>query len=151
MKNLFNLNDREQLIRRIETLEPTNKRNWGRMTIHQILVHLSDPFRHSLGEKHAIDQNNAVFQSFFGKCMVRFIPWPKAAPTAGEFLPGFGMTEPIDFNSDKQSLLLLIHRFVNVPPDFRFHPHPLFGPLSRKDFGRLYWRHLDHHLRQFSA
>ncbi len=151
MKNLFHLDDREHLIRRIEQLEPSNQRNWGRMTIHQILAHLSDPFRHSLGEKEAVDLHNAVFQSFFGKWMVRFIPWPKSAPTAGEFLPGQGMTEPIDFDSDKQTLLLLIHRFVNVPPDYKFKAHPVFGTLSRKDLGRLYWRHLDHHLRQFSA
>ena len=151
MKNLFVLEDRKDLIKRIESLKPTNTKNWGKMTVHQILAHLADPIRLSLGEKNAVDINNPVFKSFFGKWMVRFIPWPKAAPTAGEFLPGNGMTEPTDFNSDKQTLLLLIHRIANVPPDHQFKAHPLFGPLSRKDLGRLYWRHLDHHLRQFSA
>ena len=151
MKNLFRHSDREDLIKRLQTLGPSNNRKWGKMTIHQILPHLSDPIRLSLGEKEAKDINNPLFKSFFGKWMVRFIPWPKAAPTASEFLPGNGMTEPTAFDNDKQTLLLLIHRLANVPDNHNFKPHPVFGKLSRKDIGRLYWRHLDHHLRQFSA
>ncbi len=151
MKNLFNLKDREDLIKRIDTLTESNSRKWGKMTVQQILPHLSDPFRYSLGEKNATDLNNPFFKSFMGKWIVRFLPWPKSSPTAGEFLPGRGMTEPTNFYADKQSLLLLIHRFVNVPESFQFRNHPVFGKLSQQDTGRLYWRHLDHHLRQFGA
>jgi hypothetical protein len=121
------------------------------MTVQQILPHLADPFRYSLGEKSAKDMANPFFKSVFGKLIVRFLPWPKSSPTAREFLPGKGMTEPVDFSTDKQSLLLLIHRFVNSPENLKFKNHPLFGELSRQDVGRLYWRHIDHHLRQFNA
>jgi hypothetical protein len=29
--------------------------------------------------------------------------------------------------------------------------HPYFGPLTPGDWGRLCWKHLDHHLRQFGC
>jgi hypothetical protein len=29
--------------------------------------------------------------------------------------------------------------------------HPAFGPLSPEEWGRLCWKHLDHHLRQFGV
>ena len=151
MKNLFTPEDREEIVRRIQSLKPINNRNWGKLTIHQILPHLADPIRCSMGEKQAMSIDNPVLKSFFGKWMLRYIPWPKGAATSSEFLPGTGMTEPTDFITDKQTLLLLIHRIANHSENHPFKAHPVFGPLSRKDVGRLYWRHLDHHLRQFSA
>jgi hypothetical protein len=33
----------------------------------------------------------------------------------------------------------------------RWPEHPFFGPLTRKDWGVLGYRHSDHHLRQFDA
>ncbi|MEO6038502.1 MAG: DUF1569 domain-containing protein, partial [Saprospiraceae bacterium] len=71
--------------------------------------------------------------------------------TSPSFLPGSGLTEPKNFEEDKQALLLLIHRLANLAPEARLEPHPVFGPISREDAGRLYWRHIDHHLRQFGG
>ncbi|MDZ4803510.1 MAG: DUF1569 domain-containing protein [Candidatus Eisenbacteria bacterium] len=30
-------------------------------------------------------------------------------------------------------------------------PNPIFGNLSVDEWGKLSWKHLDHHLRQFGA
>jgi hypothetical protein len=32
-----------------------------------------------------------------------------------------------------------------------FSPHPFFGKLNNKDWGRVTWKHLNHHLVQFGA
>ena len=29
--------------------------------------------------------------------------------------------------------------------------HPKFGPLTQSEWGRLAWKHRDHHLRQFGV
>jgi hypothetical protein len=31
------------------------------------------------------------------------------------------------------------------------HPHGFFGKITPKQWGETQWKHLDHHLRQFSA
>ncbi len=151
MKNLFNQSDRENLIARLYNLHPDCQRRWGKMSVAEILPHLSDPFRATLGEKKVEDVSNAITRGFIGKMMVRHIPWPKSAFTSPSFLPGTGMTAFEGFEDDKQALILLIHRFANVDVNTAFQPHPVFGNLSKRDYGRLYWRHLDHHLRQFGV
>ena len=75
------------------------------------------------------------------------MPWPKGAPTADEFIQGKKGTPPTDFEQDKQKLLLTIHRFASYAEPFA--PSPVFGPMSNRAWGRLMWRHIDHHLRQF--
>ena len=75
--------------------------------------------------------------------------WPKGAPTAEEFIQGKKGTPPTNFERDKQALLLAIHRFANHPEEESLQPNPVFGKRSRRSWGRLIWRHTDHHLRQF--
>lgn len=149
MKNLLNYADRETLLARLQNLVPENQRKWGNLTIHEILPHLTDPLRAAMGEKKCTPQKSPLYNSLLGKAMRNFVPWPKAAPTDPEFLPGTGMTAPTDFEHDKQTLLLTIHRFANV--DRPLADHSVFGQMDHRAWGRLMWRHLDHHLRQFSA
>lgn len=70
-------------------------------------------------------------------------------PTTPEFLPGTGMTKSTEFQQDKQTLVDTLQRLSDVSPQRVLAPSPVFGQLSRRGWGRLMWRHLDHHLRQF--
>jgi hypothetical protein len=36
-------------------------------------------------------------------------------------------------------------------PSLEREPHPVFGPMTRVDWLRWGYLHVDHHLRQFSA
>jgi hypothetical protein len=40
-----------------------------------------------------------------------------------------------------------MHRFVS--PDSRYAAHPMFGPLTRREWMLWGYRHMDHHFRQF--
>jgi hypothetical protein len=53
-----------------------------------------------------------------------------------------------DFESDKHLLLIRIKEFTSATS---FSPHPFFGKLGNKDWGRLAWKHINHHLVQFGA
>ncbi len=59
-----------------------------------------------------------------------------------------GMTPPTTFEADRQTLLDLLD-----PAKYSLSgvEHPVFGHLSRKEFGEVTWKHLDHHLRQFGV
>ena len=72
-------------------------------------------------------------------------------PTAPEYLPGTGMTNPTDFEADRLTLLGLLRRFTDFPATSNFAANPVLGPLSRRGWGRLAWRHIDHHLRQLAC
>ena len=48
-------------------------------------------------------------------------------------------------------LLASFNKVVAAGEMFAWHPHPMFGQLSGHSWGVLMWRHMDHHLRQFSV
>lgn len=149
MKNLCNESDRNEILNRLSALNAQSRRKWGKMTVEQILPHMADPFRVHLGEKQAATVKSPLYNSLLGKWVAAFLPWPKSAFTAKEYLPATGMTTPMDLDQDRQKLILLIHRFVSLDPSSKIPPSPVFGNLSQKQLGRLYWRHVDHHLKQF--
>jgi len=101
------------------------------------------------GDREAQPMNSLFSNPVVSALVVWWMPWPKGAPTASEFIQGEGGTPPAEFERDKQALLLVIHRFAHHPENELFRSNPVFGRLSRRAWGRLMWRHIDHHLRQF--
>ncbi len=147
MKNLLNPTDRDALILRLQHLRPETKGRWGKMNAAQIVAHLTDPLRVAIGDRTAEPMNSVFSKWPVSQCVVWWMPWPKGAPTADEFIQGKKGTPPAVFEEDKQKLLLTIHRFAHFQEPFA--PSPVFGSLSNRAWGRLMWRHIDHHLRQF--
>jgi hypothetical protein len=45
----------------------------------------------------------------------------------------------------------LLERFAARDEIQEWPAHPAFGQLSRKDWGVLVYKHIDHHLRQFGV
>ena len=62
-----------------------------------------------------------------------------------------GGTRPGDFVQDMQRLLDVRTRFAEQLPALAGMPHPFFGPMSSRLWGKWGWRHEDHHLRQFGV
>lgn len=149
MKNLFNAQDAIELQHRLQKLTPTAQPKWGRLTATTVLCHLADPLRVALGEKTAEPLRAPLRLPGISHAVVWVLPWPKGAPTAPEFLPGGGMTEATTFAGDKRALEEVLQKFCRTPSDAALQPNPVFGKLSRRAWGRLMWRHLNHHLQQF--
>ena len=71
-----------------------------------------------------------------------------AAPTD----PTYRMNDDKDFAPERERLVALVKRFAEsgrASADGRVHP--FFGRLTGDQWGRLSYKHLDHHLRQFGV
>jgi hypothetical protein len=79
------------------------------------------------------------------------MPWPKGFKTVPELDQQVCGTQPAVFESDVRELQSLVERFAHQPRDFQWQPHPYFGQMSEKEWMRLAYLHMDHHLRQFGA
>ncbi|MBZ5721384.1 MAG: DUF1569 domain-containing protein [Acidobacteriia bacterium] len=151
MKTLLNTQDKAEIVARLQTLRPTSMRRWGKMSVLQMVCHLSDSFRGPMGEKALTPAN------WLARGMMKWfalwvpIPWPKGVKTRPEMDPQLGGTQPVDFESDLGELRRLLDRFTAQPRDFQFKPHPIFGEMSDPEWMRWGYLHMDHHLRQFGA
>jgi Protein of unknown function (DUF1569) len=153
VKTLLNADDKAQVVRRLAQVQPDSRRLWGKMSLHQMVCHLSDGFRMYMGEKRV-----APVGGIYPSRVLRWVPlwapmpWPKGFQTMKELdQQGGGATSPVEFASDKQELNSLLERFTQTPRDFTFAVHPHFGAMSERDWMRLAYLHADHHLRQFGC
>jgi uncharacterized protein DUF1569 len=151
MKTLLNAQDQAEIVKRLQTLHPTSARRWGKMSVNQMICHLSDSFRGPMGDKPLA----AAYWPARG--MMKWlalwvpVPWPRNVKTRPEMDPQLGGTKPVSLESDLQELLGLLDRFTGQPRGFEFRNHPLFGSMSDKEWMRWGYLHMDHHLRQFGV
>lgn len=152
MKTLFNRADKQRIITRLEVVRPTSRRAWGRMSARQMVCHLADGFRMYMGMRLV-----TPVRLFYPRSLLKWIalwapiPWPKGFKTVKELDQQIGGTPPGEFENDVRELLRLMERFTRQPKDFQWQPHPYFGEMSTREWMRLGYLHMDHHLRQFGA
>lgn len=149
-RTVTNATDRQELLARIDRLTESSRRQWGTMSIEQMLTHCAEQIRICLGEKPCAPMGNA-----FTAAVARFVlfnfPLPnlKSVRTAPELDPGLDkMTRPTDFAADRRALVELVGRLAALPSDTTFN-HPIFGKLDLDQMGKLAHYHIDHHLKQF--
>ena len=151
MVSIFDSAVRSTLERRVRALRADSPRQWGRMSAHEAVCHMSDAFKMAFGEKAVVARPTAF------RPMLRFIAlrlpmkWPRGVKTLPEVQQGCGGTTPIEFERDRTELLALLARFSESGERSSVKDHPIFGPMSTAQWGSWGYRHMDHHLRQFGV
>ncbi len=142
---------RAALIARLLRLAPDSPRQWGRMTSHQTVCHLSDSFR-SMMSPTSITSVATPFSRTVIKWIALQAPmtWPHGVKTRPEVDQEIGGTKPVEFAHDRRMLEALIDQFAARSGE-DFQPHPMFGRLTTGEWHRWGWLHTDHHLRQFGV
>jgi hypothetical protein len=118
------------------------------MDVAGMLRHLRLATLMALGEYSVPSANKRVFQVFPLKHLILYVlPFPKGAPTA----PELKSEAAASFEEERTALLELLERIGTGLRDGMGPDHPLFGPLSWREWGVATYKHTDHHLRQFGA
>ena len=148
MRSILNEADRAEIDRRVRSLSASSSGRWGSMDVASMLHHLSLSARMTLGELPVTAKNKRVFQVFPLKHLILYVlPFPKGAPTASELKPSGAAS----FAEERAALLELMERIGTGPSEGAGPVHPLFGPLSWREWGVATYKHADHHLKQFGA
>jgi hypothetical protein len=146
--SLFDAAGRAHMLARLDALRADSVRQWGKMTIGQMLAHCQQPLRVALGE---LPLKRSLVGILFGRIAKRQLltkPWKPGMPTA----PEFRVHDARDFAAERTTLRALVTRLgEGGPAVLSRQPHPFFGPLTADEWQRLQWLHLDHHLRQFGV
>jgi hypothetical protein len=146
VKNMFEPGVKQDIIIRINKLTPQSQRQWGKMDVAQMLAHVQMPLGVGIGA-------HTIPRSFIGRVLGGFIkpilyndkPFKQNLPTDRTFI----MKDPKDFEKERQKLLEMVNKFKEE--NIVDTPHPLFGKLTKEQWSKGTWKHLDHHLRHFGV
>jgi hypothetical protein len=149
-KNLLQAEVKEEIISRINKLSPQTQRQWGKMDVNQMLYHTAAGLKIAYGDIKTARKGN-----WLSKQMMRFFILKTDFPTPKEKAETFPEINtvtlginPADFNAEKSTLIDLVKNF----PVKELHPTSgLLGKMSKQNWARLHYTHLDHHLKQFGV
>ena len=145
MKSLFDENVYNDVRQRLSNFTPQSERKWGKMTHGQTMHHCQGPLNIILEINDYGMKPNWFVKTFFKKSLYSDKPWRKGLPTA-KFLKE---TEERDFKAEKEKLEALLDDFASQRDRTDWKPHPGFGSFTKEQYGKVQFKHLDHHLKQF--
>jgi hypothetical protein len=140
--------DRAAIDRRLRSLTASSAARWGKMDVTSMLRHLRLASQMTVGELAVPSANKRAFQMFPLKHLILYVlPFPKGAPTA----PALKPDDPASFEEERAAVLELLEQIGTGLREGAGPTHPLFGPLSWREWGVVTYKHTDHHLKQFGA
>ena len=147
VKNLFEQAVKQEIINRINKLNPQSQRQWGKMDVAQMLAHLQPAIRIAYGTHQP---KGSFLLRLIGPLFKSKLwdekPYKQSLPTD----PTFVMTgTEKDFEKEKAVLIELVNNFNET--SIQGEQHPVFGKLTKHNWSKATWKHLDHHLRQFGV
>jgi thiamine phosphate synthase YjbQ (UPF0047 family) len=147
LKDLFNPGVKKDILDRLNKLTPQSQPKWGKMNVAQMLAHLQMPIGNALGIY-------TLPRTLLGRIVGRFVksgmysekPFKRNSPTD----PSFVMTGyEKDFEKEKQSIITMINDFKEE--NIKNEIHPFFGKLTKQQWSKAMYKHVDHHLQQFGV
>jgi len=140
---------RQGIDARLDALTPEHCGAWGRLTVGGMVCHCYDAVRTAMGENPSkLLGNFGPLRPVLALLMIDVLPWPKGkAKTVREMLS----TAEGDLAGDVERLKQTFGQVAERGAQESWGVHPLFGSLSRAQWGRLIWRHVDYHLKQFGV
>lgn len=148
MGSILNETDRAAIISRMRSLSTSSTGRWGTLDVTGMLKHLHLAALMAVGEMEVPSVNKRAFHRFPLKHLILYVlPFPKGAPTAPKLKPEAAQS----LEEERAAVLELLERIGTGPRDGAGPAHPLFGPLTRREWGVVTYKHTDHHLKQFGA
>lgn len=149
MKNLFEAATADEVIARIDSLQPASQRHWGKMDVAQMMAHVSATLDMASGRSNPP-------RLFIGRLLGPLVrpvftnekPFGRNGPTHKQLVIADGR----DFSREREQLKRKVRQFHDGgEAECTKNPHPFFGKITAQEWSRGMYKHLDHHLRQFGA
>jgi hypothetical protein len=150
-RNIFDQAAREEVLSRIEKLTVESRGKWGRLSAPQMIRHLAEACRLAFDEIPIADQS-----TFFTRTIAKWIFLSNIKPPGREKgkIKTLAEVDIVELRTalaemgiEKENYKAMVERMVNTSDLSK--KHPLFGKMSRKDWGLLTYAHADYHLTQF--
>jgi hypothetical protein len=145
----FTQEKRQEYRRRVESVTPHSPRQWGTMEVDQMFHHLNLACGSSLGFYNLPDESYMTSRTVFKWILVN---WFRSNQSAYGFRRASKIphSQRFEFAYEKAQLLKILEADWNARTA-AWKPHPMFGKMTAREWGKLLQIHVDYHLRQFAA
>ena len=148
MKTIFESAVQKELIDRVNKLTVHSPRVFGKMKPEQGLHHINSAFQMYLGELSASYHGNNYKAAVMRLFAFSPIPIPREkAPTSPILLA----EATYNIETEKSRFANLLERAATKSKTGAWPIHPFFGKLTGEQYGKLSYKHTDHHLQQFGV
>ena len=150
LPNIFSKEVSEGVIDRINQLSPNSQPLWGKMNVAQMFAHCCVAYEMVYTDKHP---KPSFFMGFILKNFVkRMVVSPKPYPKSSKTAPAFLVSDEKNFEAEKKRLIDYI-RETEVLGSYIFDGKKSlsFGHLSANEWNNMFYKHIDHHLKQFGV
>ncbi len=148
MKTIFESAVRKELIDRVSKLSVHSLRVFGNMRPEQGLHHINEAFRLYLGEVTSPYHGNALKSAIFKLITFSPIPIPREK---GKTAPPLVSEGTYNIQTEKTRFAELLERVASKSKSAEWPIHPFFGKMTGDQYGKLGYKHTDHHLQQFGV
>jgi hypothetical protein len=150
VKNIFEREVTDEVIGRINRLRPNSQPHWGKMSVAQMLAHCCVMYEMVYEDKHKKPNPlmKFILKTFVKKAVVNETPYKQNGQTA----PAFIIKDDKDFAVEKERLITYIKKTQQLGgAHFDNKEYHSFGTLTKTEWNNMFYKHLDHHLRQFGV
>jgi len=148
-KTLFNKATANNIIERVNRLQPGNKAKWGAMNATEMLMH-ANLCNEEIFEPIAPTKKTTIKQYLLRIIALYIAPNFKKGIKGDTRKETIGKISAAAFEQQKKKFIQLINRFPEHKGELTL-PHIAFGNISTKQWGIAAYKHMDHHLRQFGV
>ena len=148
--NIFSKTESEILIDRLGNLTTESQPQWGKMNVAQMMAHCCVAYETVYTDKHP--RPNAVMRFIVRLLAKGTVTGPKPYPKNGRTAPHFIITDERDFELEKGRLVEFIRKTQALGEShFDGKESHSMGKFTSDEWNSLFYKHLDHHLRQFGV
>jgi len=150
LQNIFTPESTKETLDRLQNLTPDTVPEWGKMNAPQMLAHLNVAYDITF-EK--IDVKYNFFMKMMLKMMVKAtVVGNKPYKKNGQTAPVFKIEDKRDFEKEKALFIDNVKKTQELGANyFDGKESPSFGKLTSKEWSNQFYKHMDHHFRQFGV
>ena len=150
LPNIFTKAVSDQLIERINKLNPDTQPKWGKMSVAEMLAHCCVSYEMIYENKYP--RPNAIMKFVIKllakNAVVNEEPYKHSERTAPQFI----IAGKRDFSVEKKRLVEYINKTQQLGESYFDNKEShSFGTLNKTEWNNMLYKHLNHHLSQFGV
>jgi hypothetical protein len=138
------------LLERLERLTPVSQAQWGTMDVAQMLCHVTRALHSPTGvlAPSPLPWPVRLLGRLVKRRALGDAPFSRNSPTS----TAFRVTDAREFAAEKAAFVDAFSVLADGGPErVTASQHVFFGPMTPSEWGRLMYKHIDHHFRQFGV